>query len=497
MLSGSATVESLIPGAPNAIATAMETAGAGAGAARGVTQAWEVMSLPSWRGHAASSWEAFTPREAARTGMAPPAFNRVASALMRYDGAFRAARAEAQAAINDAAAAERATANAHQEHRTAVGIAALAKPGTPESVVDPFTDPGAIPLSNANSRYETARATLQQVGDEVAAEIRAAAGTTSGEAPGIEWWDQILQGPGRFVEGFLLQTVDTIAGVWEMLPIQYIWDDIVNDGDDWWEQYFVELWGGIIDSIVTDPAGAANAMWGEFIAADHWDEYAGEGVGRVTFNIASLAAAGFGALKLLKGLKTADSASTLTAPLKNSKGVAVEGDRIQVDGVNGLSDRLVADILRMDKGTRPDPSTYLSPEYIAQHLEKFDQGAVRFMTPENLENYGIGQRDGTTFVMARGELDDLILRTGGDFGLMEEALGLPEGFFEDGAVLIDIPNPSAHGLRVPSGNEAGANPQWIPGGELPTGFAEAVIDGAGVPKSGFSVSSMTLGKADR
>jgi len=37
--------------------------------------------------------------------------------------------------------------------------------------------------------------------------------------------------------------------------------------------------------------------------------------------------------------------------------------------------------------------------------------------------------------------------------MMEEAPGLPEGFFEDGAVLIDVPNPSAHGLRVPSGNE--------------------------------------------
>nr|WP_198169848.1 TNT domain-containing protein [Agromyces laixinhei] len=235
--------------------------------------------------------------------MAPPAFNRVATALMRYNSAFHAARAEAQAAINDAAAAERSTANAHQEHHAAVRIAALATPGTPESIVDTFTDPGAIALANANSRLGTAQATFMQVGDEVAAEIRAAAGTTSDEAPEIEWWEQVGMSVPTWFEGLFLQAGDTVVGIWEMLPVQYIWDDLVNNGDDWWEQYFVDLWGGIIDSIVADPAGAANAMWGEFIAADHWDGYVGEGAGRVTFNVASLAVGGLGALKLLKGLK--------------------------------------------------------------------------------------------------------------------------------------------------------------------------------------------------
>ncbi|MHA3684154.1 hypothetical protein ACXR2W_11300 [Leucobacter sp. HY1908] len=48
--------------------------------------------------------------------VAPVAFNRAAAAMLRYKGAFRAARAEAQAAINDAAAAEQATAKAKLEH---------------------------------------------------------------------------------------------------------------------------------------------------------------------------------------------------------------------------------------------------------------------------------------------------------------------------------------------------------------------------------------------
>ncbi|WP_434777190.1 hypothetical protein [Neisseria sp. Ec49-e6-T10] len=45
-----------------------------------------------------------------------------------------------------------------------------------------------------------------------------------------------------------------------------------------------------------------------------------------------------------------------------------------------------------------------------------------------------------------------------------------------GAIKIDIPYNSKLNLRVPSGNEAGANSQWIPGGKLPLGESEAVID---------------------
>nr|WP_169513485.1 TNT domain-containing protein [Agromyces italicus] len=290
------------------------------------------MSIPGWQGRAAAGWQTFTPREAGRAGLAPAAFNRVASALLRYQSAFQAARAEAQAAINDAATAERATANAQQEHQTAERVAALAAPGTPESIVAPFADPGAVSIVNANARYEAARATLQQVGDEVAAEIRAAGGTTSGEAPGIEWWEQVGMSVPTWFEGLFLQAGDTVVGIWEMLPIQYIWDDLVNDGDDWWEQYFVDLWGGIIDSVVTDPLGALDAMWGEFIAADHWDGYVGEGAGRVTFNVASFAVAGVGALKVLKGLKGLSRAEAAAVILNKPPKLDVRVDHSRPGG---------------------------------------------------------------------------------------------------------------------------------------------------------------------
>jgi hypothetical protein len=150
------------------------------------------------------------------------------------------------------------------------------------------------------------------------------------------------------------------------------------------------------------------------------------------------------------------------------------------------------EILATPKGERPDPATYLPADYIETHLGRFDGGATRFMTQSNLDKYGIGQRDGTAFVMPRSEVDALIERTGGDPRAMEDALGLPEGFFDNGAVRVDIDIDGAdpHGLRMPSGNEAGANDLWVPGGRLPGGFSEAVIDAGDVPPGDVHVTPM-------
>jgi hypothetical protein len=64
---------------------------------------------------------------------------------------------------------------------------------------------------------------------------------------------------------------------------------------------------------------------------------------------------------------------------------------------------------------------------------------------------------------------------------LEQALGLPQGYFDtEGLVRVDVPDPAEYDLRIPSGNEAGTNDQWLPGGFLPTGMPEAVIDGADI-----------------
>ena len=110
------------------------------------------------------------------------------------------------------------------------------------------------------------------------------------------------------------------------------------------------------------------------------------------------------------------------------------------------------------------------------------------MTQNNFDKYGIAQRDGTSFVMPTREVDDLMRSTGGDPRAMEEALGLPNGFLDGDVVRVDIPEDNLPGLRMPSGNEAGANDEWLPGGHLPTGISEAVIDGGTIPSDGYSVS---------
>jgi hypothetical protein len=143
----------------------------------------------------------------------------------------------------------------------------------------------------------------------------------------------------------------------------------------------------------------------------------------------------------------------------------------------------------MPKGSRPDPSSYLPQEYSEEMLRQFDNGATRFMLRRQFDKYGIGNVDGTSFVMPREEADRLLEATKGDPRALEQALGLEPGSLDNDELLrIDIPKPRNYGLRIPSGNEGGTNEFWIPGGKLPDGETEAVIDGGKVPPKAMKVS---------
>ncbi len=156
---------------------------------------------------------------------------------------------------------------------------------------------------------------------------------------------------------------------------------------------------------------------------------------------------------------------------------------------DSLPTALHDEIVATEKGSRPDPSEYLPPAYIDKHLEQFDNGAARFMPEGNLNRYGIGQTDGTSFVMPKSEADALIAQAQGNPRAMEQALGLPDGYLDERVfVRVDIDNPRDHGLRMPSGNEAGANEYWVPGGRLPDGSSEAIVDGAKVPETDLDVT---------
>jgi uncharacterized Zn-binding protein involved in type VI secretion len=149
------------------------------------------------------------------------------------------------------------------------------------------------------------------------------------------------------------------------------------------------------------------------------------------------------------------------------------------------------DILAIPKGMRPAAVTYLEPSYVLGHLGRFDNGASRFMTKLNLDKYGIAQKDGTSFIMPKGDADKLISRFGSDKRALEQALGLPKGFLDTNALVrVDIPRPRDFNLRIPSGNEAGANELWLPGGLLPNGNTEAVIDAGKISAVAFSLSPL-------
>ncbi|ORV78880.1 hypothetical protein [Mycobacteroides immunogenum] len=165
-----------------------------------------------------------------------------------------------------------------------------------------------------------------------------------------------------------------------------------------------------------------------------------------------------------------------------------------LDSSGQLSAEVRDHVLSLEKGSRPDPSDYLPREYIDHHLSQFSDGASRFMPESNLDKYGIAQRDGTSFVMPKGEADSLIGSTQGNPRLMEKALGLPDGYLDSNKLVrVDVPDPGKYELRMPSGNEAGANEQWIPGGKLPDGASEAIIDGGRIPSGGYNVTEIPNG----
>ena len=171
------------------------------------------------------------------------------------------------------------------------------------------------------------------------------------------------------------------------------------------------------------------------------------------------------------------------------------GDDCVSRGHDALADELSAEkrdeIIAIPKGARPDPSEYLSQQYIESHLAKFANGATRFMPKTNLEKYGIAQRDGTSFVMPKSEADEMIEASNGDSRAMERRLGPPDGFLDSHEIVrIDIAHPEPSNLRIPSGNEAGANEQWIPGGWLPDGASEAVVDGGEIPSYDYTVTDV-------
>lgn len=141
----------------------------------------------------------------------------------------------------------------------------------------------------------------------------------------------------------------------------------------------------------------------------------------------------------------------------------------------GLSYEQVEKIKFTPKGEKPLPETYLSNDYINNHLQSFkESGAVKIMPNEPTGTIG---GKGGTFVMSGDELNEIIQYADGDVSKIETILGLDQGYLGENPVVVTIQDTSS--IRIPSGNELGAWPEyWEPGGYTSGGVKEAVVDPA-------------------
>ncbi len=142
----------------------------------------------------------------------------------------------------------------------------------------------------------------------------------------------------------------------------------------------------------------------------------------------------------------------------------------------GLTEGRVTEILETPKGARPAPESYLPSGYEAAHLAQWNEGAVRFTSRTTFAERGtLGPPQGFTIPASR--FDALIKSTGGDVGAIERKLGLDPGYLSDAdTMIVHVERGDIQNLHIPSGNEGGANPNWLPGGYTSGGEAEAVMD---------------------
>ena len=167
----------------------------------------------------------------------------------------------------------------------------------------------------------------------------------------------------------------------------------------------------------------------------------------------------------------------------DADGVQAESENAQASdhsdtGGVPLSKEQIDEIVATEKGQRPPPESYLPREYIAEHLENFHDGASRILIRSDFEEYGVGKPDTgkSEFVLTKEDADAIMAEANGDPVKVAQKLGIPEDQLAgDSMVIIDFHPSSAYDPLMPSGNEWGANKQWIPGGKLPEGDLEAVV----------------------
>lgn len=141
---------------------------------------------------------------------------------------------------------------------------------------------------------------------------------------------------------------------------------------------------------------------------------------------------------------------------------------------------------------KPRPNEYLGKKTLDLHKAQFENGGGWLAPKWALDKFGrekLGRADGQ-FIMTGDELNQVLVETQGNIQEIEKKLGIPCGAWDKVMVKIEVNKESLQktNLRMPSGNEAGANEHWLPGGKLPSGRTEGVIDA--VPKGDYREVSL-------
>ncbi len=124
------------------------------------------------------------------------------------------------------------------------------------------------------------------------------------------------------------------------------------------------------------------------------------------------------------------------------------------------------------------------------HMSSFSRGAGALLSRQNYDAFilssshfgrphtGPGVGPGEGFVAPWHALLNEFSKSAGEARKLEQLLGLDKNSLGNTSdvVLAHVPFPQELGLRRPSGNEQGANDQFVEGGRTSGGMEEGVID---------------------
>lgn len=101
---------------------------------------------------------------------------------------------------------------------------------------------------------------------------------------------------------------------------------------------------------------------------------------------------------------------------------------------------------------------------------------MRITTKTNIRNHGtLGSSE--AFIMTKTDFDKIVKEAAGDIQVLEKRLGFDEGTLDLNELVAAYIQPDdLKKLNIPSGNEAGVNSNWLPGGYTSGGTIEAVAD---------------------